>query len=107
MILQRSESRRVGAKAAKWSFGAASVLCTGGPGMIRTNRGEDVPSYEVKAVADSGEVLTLATVDTASAALLKLRDERARYRRVWVCDETGTEFPQEELLARSWRERNS
>lgn len=66
-----------------------------------------MPSYEMKAVDEDSKIVVVATTDTASAALIKFRDARNCYRRVWVTDETGSDVPADELLFRSFGERNS
>jgi hypothetical protein len=62
-----------------------------------------MPSYEVKGVND-GEIVVVATVDTATDALTKCSDAEQVYRRVWVTDETGKDVSVEQLLARSEEE---
>lgn len=64
-----------------------------------------MPSYEIKAADESRNVVLIATVDTATRALTKLRDANERYRRVWVIDDQGVELSGDQLLARSWNER--
>jgi hypothetical protein len=58
-------------------------------------------NYEVKGADESGQVVVVATVDTATLALVKLRDALATYRRVWVKDASGGDVSLDELLARS------
>ena len=66
-----------------------------------------MPSYEIKAADESRNVVLIATVDTATRALTKLRDANEQYRRVWVIDDQGVELSGDQLLARSWNERNN
>lgn len=65
-----------------------------------------MPSYEIKAVSDTQVVTVVATVDTASAAIIKLRDALEVYRRAWAIDDAGRELRDDELLMLSWDERN-
>jgi hypothetical protein len=65
-----------------------------------------LPSYEVNAVDEGSKIVVIATTDTASAALIKFRDARNGYRRVWVTD-AGSDVPADELLVRSSNERSS
>jgi hypothetical protein len=65
-----------------------------------------LPTYEVKAVDEAGKQAVLGTVDSATAAMIKSRDARQDYRRVWVTDDTGHEVSAADLLIRSWQERN-
>jgi hypothetical protein len=58
-------------------------------------------AYEVQGVTDTGETISIATTDTASDALTKLRDAVTRYRRVWVVDESGADVSIDDLLART------
>lgn len=61
--------------------------------------------YEIRAV-NGGEVVNIATADTASEALIKVIDARAQYRRAWVKDETGRDVSLSELSARADDEHN-
>ena len=65
-----------------------------------------MPSYEIKAVGDTHVVTVVATVDTATAAIIKLRDALEVYRRAWAIEDTGRELRDDELLMLSWDERN-
>jgi hypothetical protein len=57
--------------------------------------------YEVRAVDETGQVVSIATTDKASDALTKIRDSVASYRRIWVQDETGGDMSIQRLLARA------
>lgn len=61
--------------------------------------------YEIRA-AKGGQVVSVATVDSATAALMKLSDAQHHYQRVWVVDEKRADVSKDLLLARSWEERN-
>ena len=63
--------------------------------------------YEVKGVDETGNVVTIATADTATDALVRIEVSRGAYRRIWVQDETGSDIDILELIARSKREREA
>ena len=63
--------------------------------------------YQVSALNDEGAVVVFATTDTASLAIIRLQEARARHLRAWVSDETGNDISIPDLIARADEERKN
>ena len=61
--------------------------------------------YQVSALNEEGAEVVFATTDTATLAILRLQEARARHLRAWVSDETGNDISIPDLIARADEER--
>jgi hypothetical protein len=74
--------------------------------VAKPERDKHVLVYEIRAIDNAGGTFIVATVDTATAALMKNRDANRAHRRAWVVDDNNQEISGDELLRRSFEERN-
>ena len=66
-----------------------------------------LPAYQIHAVGDDGQVLALATADTATLALAGLMSANQDYTRAWVVDEFNVDVTPEDLMQRAQAERGN
>ena len=64
-------------------------------------------AFQVSGLNAEGAAVVFATTDTATLAIARLQEARARYLRAWVSDETGVDLSVPDLIARAAQEREN
>jgi hypothetical protein len=65
-----------------------------------------VPVYRLNAVGKDGRSVVLGVSDTASRAVVKIRDMLAEYPRAWITDEFDVDISLPELMRRAEEEES-
>jgi hypothetical protein len=66
-----------------------------------------VAIYRLNAVGKDGRAIVVGVSETASQALIKIRDMLAEYPRAWITDECDTDVSFPELMRRAEEERKN